>query len=136
MAIQTATNPQTGERVALIDGQWQPFTQSATNAQGQKAFLVGGQWIVEPTVTPPPPSKERTWGEAFKDIGAGAVSGAGALVQLPGQLYGLATGDMSETGALGLGKDIQKYGEEMKSAGLKAREQQRAEKIAEASKKG
>ena len=136
MAIQTATNPQTGERVALIDGQWQPFTQSATNAQGQKAFLVGGQWIVEPTFTPPPPSKERTWGEAFKDIGAGAVSGAGALVQLPGQLYGLATGDMSETGALGLGKDIQKYGEEMKSAGLKAREQQRAEKIAEASKKG
>ena len=136
MAIQTATNPQTGERVALIDGQWQPFTQSATNAQGQKAFLIGGQWVVEPAVAAPAPSKERTWGEAFKDIGAGAVSGAGALVQLPGQLYGLATGDMSETGALGLGKEIQQYGEEMKSAGLKAREQQRAEKIAEASKKG
>lgn len=134
MAIQTATNPQTGERIALIGGQWQPFTQSATNAQGQKAFLIGGQWVVEPA--PPPPSKERTWGEAFKDIGAGAVSGAGALVQLPGQLYGLATGDMSETGALGLGKEIQQYGEEMKSAGLKAREQQRAEKIAEAAKKG
>lgn len=139
MAIQTATNPQTGERVALIDGQWQPFTQSATNPQGQKAFLIGGQWVVEgaeAAAPAPAPSKERTWGEALKDIGAGAVSGAGALVQLPGQLYGLATGDMSETGALGLGKDIQQYGEEMKSAGLKAREQERAQKIAEASEKG
>jgi len=135
MAIQTATNPQTGERVALIDGQWQPFTQSATNAQGQKAFLIGGEWITEGAIAPAP-SKERTFGEAIKDIGAGAVSGAGALVQLPGQLYGLATGDMSETGALGLGKEIQKYGEEMKSAGLKAREQERAQKIAEASKRG
>jgi len=42
MAIQTATNPETGERVALVSGSWVPYTQSATNDQGQKAFLVGG----------------------------------------------------------------------------------------------
>jgi hypothetical protein len=82
------------------------------------------------------PSKERTFGEAAKDIAAGVVSGAGSLVQLPGQLYGLATGDFSDTGALGLGKDISKFGEEMKSAGLKAREAERAEKIKTAEQKG
>ena len=84
----------------------------------------------------PAPSKERTFGEAATDIGAGLVGGAGKLIQLPGQLYGLATGDFSQTGSLGLGKKIEQAGEEMKSAGLKAREQERAEKIAEAEKKG
>jgi hypothetical protein len=80
--------------------------------------------------------KERTTGEAFKDVGAGVVSGVGSVVQLPGQLYGLATGDFSKTGALGLGQDIQKYGEEMKSAGLKAREAARTAKVQEAEKEG
>jgi len=80
--------------------------------------------------------KSRTWGEAAKDIGAGVVSGIGSTVQLPGQLYGLATGDFSKTGALGLGEGISKYGEEMKSAGLKAREAASAEKVAEAEKTG
>ena len=80
--------------------------------------------------------KERTVGEAAKDIAASVVSGAGNLVQLPGQLYGLATGNFADTGALGLGKDIAKFGEEMKSAGLKAREAERAEKIKTAEQKG
>ena len=80
--------------------------------------------------------KERTWGEAATDIGASAVSGLGSLVQLPGQLYGLTTGDMSKTGTLGLGEDIQKYGEEMKSTGLKAREAERGRKVAAAEEKG
>ena len=81
-------------------------------------------------------SQERTWGEAAKDVGAGLVSGVGSLVQLPGQLYGLATGDFAKTGALGLGEDISKYGEEMKSAGLKAREAARAVKVQEAEQEG
>jgi hypothetical protein len=87
-------------------------------------------------VTAPPKPAERTFGEAAKDIAAGVVSGAGSLVQLPGQLYGLATGDFSKTGALGLGEDISKYGEEMKSAALKAKEAERGKKIAEAEKSG
>ena len=80
--------------------------------------------------------KERTWGEAAKDIGAGAVSGIGSLVQLPGQLYGLATGNFDKTGTLGLGENIQKYGEEMKSPGLKAREAARNVAVQSASKEG
>lgn len=84
----------------------------------------------------PKKSKERTWGEAATDIGAGVVSGAGALTQLPGQLYGLATGNFEDTGMLGAGKKLQQLGEEMKSAGLKAREEQRAQKIQEAEKTG
>lgn len=88
------------------------------------------------SAAPPAPSKERTFGEATKDIGAGLVSGVGSLTQLPGQLYGLATGNMEDTGVLGAGKAISKYGEEMKSEGLKAREAERAQKIAESAKEG
>jgi len=83
-----------------------------------------------------PPSTERTWGETAKDVGAGLVSGTGSLVQMPGQLYGLATGDFSKTGALGLGESISKYGEEMKSKGLRAREAARDVKVQEAEKQG
>jgi hypothetical protein len=49
MAIQTATNPQTGERVALVGDEWQPIAQTATNKAGTKAYLVGDQWIVDDT---------------------------------------------------------------------------------------
>jgi len=80
--------------------------------------------------------KERTWGEAATDIGASAISGIGSLVQVPGQLYGLATGNFNKTGALGLGEDIQKYGEEMKSPGLKAREAARDVAVQDAEKGG
>src|SRR5690554_6690144 len=52
------------------------------------------------------PKGERTWGEAITDTGAGLVKGVGNLVQLPGQLYGLATGDFSDTGVLAAGKRI------------------------------
>jgi hypothetical protein len=89
-----------------------------------------------PAPQPTAPSRERTYGEAAKDIGAGVVSGIGSLVQLPGQIYGLATGDFSKTGALGAGQQISQFGEEMKSAGLKAREDERARKVAESAKEG
>jgi len=138
MALQTATNPQTGERVVLIGNEWKPFQQTATNKEGAKAYLVNGSWVVEPAAAPaaPKPIPERTYGEAAKDIGASLTSGLGSLVQLPGQLYGLATGDFSKTGLLAAGEDIQKYGEEMKSPALKAKEEARAQKIQEAEKTG
>jgi len=61
MALQTATNPQTGERIALINGRWVPFSQTATNPQtGQKAFLVNGQWVVAEGQAPTPPEPEIT----------------------------------------------------------------------------
>lgn len=43
---QTATNPQTGERFVLVDGQWVPMTQTATNPEtGEKFGLAGNQWV-------------------------------------------------------------------------------------------
>ena len=103
---------------------------------GASAAQVAQAVLAQNPAAGQPPSKERTWGEAATDIGASAVSGLGSLVQLPGQLYGLTTGDMSKTGTLGLGEDIQKYGEEMKSTGLKAREAERGRKVAAAEEKG
>ena len=87
---------------------------------------------VQPAEAPAAP-KEKSF---FKDIGAGAVSGVGALTQLPGQLYGLATGDFSDTGLTKIGRQIREYGEEMKSPGLKQAEAERAAKIKEAGKEG
>lgn len=81
------------------------------------------------------PSTERSWGDVAKDIPAATISGLGSLAQLPGQLYGLTTGDF-DTAALKAGTSLQQYGEEMKSAGLKAREEARQQKIAEAEKSG
>jgi hypothetical protein len=47
MALQTATNPETGERLALVGDAWQPIKQSATNKEGVKAFLIGDKWLVD-----------------------------------------------------------------------------------------
>lgn len=47
MAFQTATNPDTGERVVLIGDAWQPIEKSATNESGAKAYLAGGKWHTE-----------------------------------------------------------------------------------------
>lgn len=83
-----------------------------------------------------PAKHERTMGEAAQDIGAGLVSGAGALTQLPGQLYGLATGDFSDTGLTKVGREMREYGESMKSEELRSREAERSAKIAAAEKQG
>ena len=83
-----------------------------------------------------PPSKDRTFVESIQDIGAGIVSGVGQTIQIPGQLYGLATGDFEKSGLLGAGQDIQKYGQTLKSPGLLVMEQERAQKIQEAEKEG
>jgi hypothetical protein len=86
--------------------------------------------------TAPAAPKDRTKGEFFTDIGAGVVSGVGALAQLPGQVYGLATGDFSDTGLTKVGRELRETGESMKSEELKRQETERAAKIAEAGKEG
>jgi hypothetical protein len=68
--------------------------------------------------------------DAKKDAAAGRV------IQLPGQLYGLATGDFEDSGILGFGKRIAKSGEDMKSEALKQKEKQRSQKIQDAEDKG
>jgi hypothetical protein len=92
--------------------------------------------VSQPAPQAPAAPKERTTGEFFKDIGAGAVSGVGALAQLPGQLYGLATGDFSDTGLTKVGRELRETGEGMKSEELKRLEAERAAKIKEATKEG
>jgi hypothetical protein len=47
MALQTATNPETGERLALVGDAWQPIKQSATNKEGVKAYLIGDSWLTD-----------------------------------------------------------------------------------------
>jgi hypothetical protein len=61
MGIQTATNPDTGARVALVGGEWKPIEQSATNPQGIKAYKIGGSWMTDesaPAPAAPAPSNE------------------------------------------------------------------------------
>jgi len=55
MAIETATNPKTGERAALVDGKWLPIEDTATNAEGKKAYRIGGKWMLD---EPPPAAPE------------------------------------------------------------------------------
>jgi hypothetical protein len=85
---------------------------------------------------PKVPSKDRTWGEAVTDPLVSAAGGIGSLIKLPGQLYGLATGDFSPTGALGFGQSVEDYWKAKKSEGLLAREAERKAKIQEAEKQG
>jgi hypothetical protein len=48
--IKTATNPDTGEKIALIDGKWVPIEKTATNPDtGEKAVLINGNWITGDT---------------------------------------------------------------------------------------
>jgi len=116
----------------LVDNEDKKGTPNfETVAQAYRSLRAGTE---APTVQPP--SKERTWGEAAKDLGASLTSGVGSLTQLPGQIYGLATGDFSDTGLLREGRLIQKHAENLKSEGLKAREAARAEAIRKAEQEG
>lgn len=63
MALQTATNPQTGERVALVGDSWQPILQSATNKEGVKAYLVGNQWLTDTPVAAEPEARANVGAE-------------------------------------------------------------------------
>lgn len=57
--VQTATNPETGEKVALIGGQWVPVTQTATNPEtGQRVGFAGNRWVSIGSVTPAAPTTE------------------------------------------------------------------------------
>ena len=61
MAIQTATNPDTGEKVALVDGEWQPILKTATHAEtGAKAYLVGNKWLETEALPKAEPKAEPT----------------------------------------------------------------------------
>ena len=85
----------------------------------------------------PPPSTERTTGEAVKDIGASVVGGLGSLLQVPGQLAQLVPGLQGVGQFIAKpGELLEKKGEGLKSQGLKVREALRSQAISEAEKEG
>jgi dUTPase len=92
MALQTATNPQTGQRLALINGQWVPFTESATNPQtGEKAVLVNGQWITSGQTTaqqPTSPKEESGFLRQTLDVPVQVASGIATGVRLITDSFG------------------------------------------------
>jgi len=54
---QTATNPETGERLYLVGENWIPFTETATNPDtGEQLALIGEDWL---PFTSPNPSKSK-----------------------------------------------------------------------------
>lgn len=105
MALETATNPTTGERVALVNGQWQPIAQTATNKEGKKAYLVGEQWLTdeslpEVTVTPDtmtvneipaPRNQPPAWAKDFPGLYEGAQTARqvlGSTIEAGGAVAG------------------------------------------------
>ena len=83
--------------------------------------------------------QKRTWGEALTDVGGGLISGVGSLMQLPGQvgqLTGITEAEEKPTGLQGIGKTVEEFGQGLKSPVLKAKEQIRSQKIAEAEGEG
>jgi hypothetical protein len=112
----------------------QHYDLSETDPAAAKAKILA--YIGTQPQAPQAPSKERTWGEAVTDPLVSAAGGIGSLIKLPGQLYGLATGDFSPTGALGFGQSVEDYWKAKKSEGLLAREAERKAKIQEAEKQG
>jgi hypothetical protein len=96
MALQTATNPQTGERVVLIGDQWQPIKESATNKEGVKAFLIGDKWLTD---QPAPVEETRAnvgaeapaWAKEYPKLYSAAVKArqiAGPSVEMLGGVIG------------------------------------------------
>lgn len=89
----------------------------------------------QPVEQPAPKPQGRTWGEAATDIGASLLSGVGGVAQLPGQigtLAGLYKPEEAATGLQGMGKQLEEYGQSLKSPEIKAREAARAQKVAQA----
>ena len=84
---------------------------------------------------PVPPSTERTFGEAITDPLLSLVKGTGSMAQLPGQLYGLATGDF-DTAAMRGPAQLQEYAKSLQSKGLQAREALRDQAMSDAEKRG
>jgi len=62
--LVTATNPETNETIVLVDGEWKPSTQSATDESGRNAFLVDNKWVTEEE--PPPTYGQKVLGSAAK----------------------------------------------------------------------
>ena len=50
--LVTATNPETGESAVFVDGEWKPYTSTASDDAGRMAYLVGNKWVEDPKPEP------------------------------------------------------------------------------------
>lgn len=71
----------------------------------------------------------------LKDTAGSVISGVGQLLGLPAQVYGLVSGDF-KTAVGDMANSVRQYGEDLKSPGLKAREEAAEARIAQADKEG
>jgi len=71
----------------------------------------------------------------FRDVPGSLIAGVGQLAQLPGQLYGLATGDFDNLSTQA-GGWIEQKGDAIKSPGLRAMEKNAAARIDRAGEQG
>jgi len=119
MALQTATNPQTGERLALIADKWQPISQTATNKEGVKAYLVGNSWHVDegatPEAAPAPVDNRPDWAkenprayEVAQTVRKYAGPAVEAATSVAGGVLGAPAGPAGVVGGSALGYGIGK----------------------------
>ena len=92
MDYKSATNPDTGEKVFLVNNEWVKPTQAATNPDtGAKAYLIGNEWHIPnapPLTTTEQPKTESRIGEIVSDIGKSSLGlGATILSQVPETLF-------------------------------------------------
>jgi hypothetical protein len=71
----------------------------------------------------------------LRDVGGALVQGVGGLVSLPGQLAGLATGDMDNVFTRA-GRSVEEFGEELQTPAFRERQRQQAQRVAEAGEEG
>lgn len=139
---QTATNPKTGERIALVGGQWVPISQTATNPKtGEQIGLAGNSWV---TLKAAPAPEQKKKEEKFAPspieeipVVGGMLSG---MADIPlGLMSGVATigktfsdlGGANNAVSRGL-TDFGKAADDMRSAEARADSAKDAEEMAKA----
>ena len=91
MALETASNPTTGETVVLVNNEWIPAAETATNPDtGATAYLVNNKWLVKE----PPPKAPASIRDTAVSLAQGVVGAGKSLSDVFGA-------DTALSGALG-----------------------------------
>jgi hypothetical protein len=91
MDYKSATNPDTGEKVFLVNNEWVKPAKTATNPDtGSKAYLISNEWYIPGVASKPPepPKTENRTGEIVSDVGKSLAATAVTMgTQLPQALF-------------------------------------------------
>lgn len=95
--MQTATNPETGETVVLVNGGWQKSESTASNERGEKAYLLGGKWLTDTPAKPPiNVAKEAAFGPIDTAAALASSAVAGPMAGLTGLIGAALPGDRGQ----------------------------------------